>query len=196
MSRWRPFFREIWIKLRQRYPNGFDTGASVNRKGGRPVRFRRIPQLAVKCTKPLQLNGLPVRFYICVGKRRPFLDLTVRGRAVVLLEGDLQKNRLRGRLAPAQIRPRCLRMMFRAMERTQAVAAPLGVCLVGTIEALENVLQVRLEISGPGLDTARRHRPPQRVRVTEISPRARRISGRCPEECLPSAADAAGCPGQ
>ena len=27
-----------------------------------------------------------------------------------------------------------------------------------------------MEISGPGLDTARRHRPPQRVRVTEISP--------------------------
>ena len=28
--------------------------------------------------------------------------------------------------------------------KTQAVAAPLGVCLVDTIEALENVLQVRL----------------------------------------------------
>ena len=27
-----------------------------------------------------------------------------------------------------------------------------------------------MEISGPGLDTVRRHRPPQRVRVTEISP--------------------------
>ena len=38
-----------------------------------------------------------------------------------------------------------------------------------------------MEISGPGLDTARRHRPPQRVRVTEISPEGEAIYSMGPE---------------
>ena len=49
-----------------------------------------------------------------------------------------------------------------------------------------------MEISGPGLDTARRHRPLQRVRVTEISPEgaayfralSRRMSTVCRRCCL------------
>lgn len=69
-------------KLRQRYPNGFDTGASVNRKAG-AVRFRRIPQL--RSNAPSRCNATAWCVSIFAWQTAPVLDHTLRswaGRAI------------------------------------------------------------------------------------------------------------------